>query len=95
MRLVGDARLGADFRLKQRSAIRADDGTPIVIGEGARIDDRVTFHALAGRDVRIGDNLTLGDDAVLHGPLQMEDNVTVVDDAVVFRMVVGNNVDIG
>ena len=81
--------------MKQRSAIRADDGTPIIIGEGAGIDDRVMFHALAGTNVRIGDNLTLGDDAVLHGPLQMEDNVTVVDDAVVFRMVVGNNVDIG
>ncbi len=81
--------------MKQRSTIRADDGTPIAIGEGARIDDRVTLHALAGTDVRIGDNLTLGDDAVLHGPLQMEDNVAVVDDAVVFRMVVGNNVDIG
>jgi len=51
--------------LKQRSTIRADDGTPIVIGEGARIDDRVTFHALAGADVRIGGNLTVGDAAVL------------------------------
>ena len=57
--------------MKQRSTIRADDGTPIVIGEGARIDDRVTLHALAGTDVRIVDNLTVGDDAVLHGPLQM------------------------
>jgi len=95
VRLIGDARLGANSRVQQRTAIRADDGTPIVIGEGARIDDRVTFHALAGTDVRIGDNLTAGDDAVLHGPLQMRDNVTVEDDAVVFRVVVGNNVDIG
>jgi carbonic anhydrase/acetyltransferase-like protein (isoleucine patch superfamily) len=95
VRLVGDARSGQTSRLKQRLAIRADDGTPTVIGEGARIDDRVTLHALAGTDVRIGDKLTVGDDAVLHGPLQMGDNVTVEDDAVVFRVVVGNNVDIG
>jgi carbonic anhydrase/acetyltransferase-like protein (isoleucine patch superfamily) len=95
VRIIGDVRVGENSQIEQRTAIRADEGSPIIVGKRASIDDRVTFHALKGTDIRIGDDLTAGDDVVLHGPLEMGDGVSVEDDAVVFRVVVEDDVEIG
>jgi carbon dioxide concentrating mechanism protein CcmM len=94
-RVVGDVRLGAGCRIGARSAIRADEGTPIEIGSGARIGDRVTFHALEHSSLTIGDDFSAGDDTVVHGPLEVGDGVTVGSDSVVFRAVVGDGVEVG
>jgi carbon dioxide concentrating mechanism protein CcmM len=95
VRIVGDVRVGEDSYVGERSAIRADEGSPIVIGENADIEDRVTFHALKGTELRVGDRLTTGDDAVLHGPLEVGDNLRVGDRGVVFRVRVGDDVTVG
>lgn len=95
VRLVGDVRIGRGAEIGQRTVIRADEGTPIVIGERSRLEDRATFHALEETDIRIGDDLAGGDDAVFHGPLEMGDGVSVEDNAVVFRATVGDVVRIG
>ena len=94
-RLVGDVRLGARSSVGRRTSIRADEGTPIVIGRNAEIEDRVTFHALKGTDLRIGDNLDTDDNVVFHGPLVVGDGLTIADDAVLFRANVGDDVTIG
>ena len=94
-RIVGDVRIGDGTRVGQRAAIRADEGAPIVIGRGSNIRNRVTFHALKGTDIRIGDALFSGDDAVIHGPLEMGNGVQVGDRAVVFRVSVEDGVNIG
>ena len=94
-RVVGDVRIGDGTRVGQRAAIRADEGAPIVIGRGSDIRNRVTFHALKGTDIQIGDALFAGDDAVLHGPLEMGNGVQVGDRAVVFRVSVEDGVNIG
>jgi carbon dioxide concentrating mechanism protein CcmM len=95
VRIVGDVRLGEDSEIGQRTAIRADEGSPIVVGKRANVDDRVTFHALEGTGIQVGDDLTADDDVVLHGPLEMGDGVNVEEDAVVFRVVVEDDVEIG
>ena len=94
-RIVGDVRLGANSVVGRRSAIRADEGAPIIIGDNAIIEDRVTFHALKGTNIRIGKNLTTEDNIVFHGPLEVGDDLFIADDAVLFRSKVGNNVSIG
>lgn len=94
-RIVGDVRLGANSVVGDRTSIRADEGSPIVIGENAEIEDRVTFHALKGTSIVIGRNLDSDDNIVFHGPLTVADNLTIGDDAVLFRSTVGNNVTIG
>ncbi len=94
-RIVGDVRLGPGSEVADRAAIRADEGSPIIIGENAEIDERVTFHALEETSITVGNNLVAGDDAVLHGPLEVGDNLTVDDDSVVFRVEVGDNVTVG
>ena len=95
VRVVGDVRIGDNSSVGRRTAIRADEGTPIVIGPGASIDDRVTFHAVEGSDVRAGKFLVASDDSVLHGPLEMGKRVFVGEHAVVFRARLGDDVQIG
>jgi carbon dioxide concentrating mechanism protein CcmM len=94
-RIVGDVRLGRDVTLGRRTSIRADEGAPIVIGANARIEDRVTFHALSGTSITIGDRLNTDDNVVFHGPLRVGDDLTIADDAILFRAAVGDRVTIG
>ncbi len=94
-RVVGDVRIGNGSSVGQRAAIRADEGAPIIIGSGSDIRNRVTFHALKGTRIQVGDALFAGDDAVIHGPLEMGSGVQVGDRSVVFRVVVEDGVDIG
>ncbi len=93
-RLVGDVQLGANSVVGHRTSVRADEGAPIVIGENAEIEDRVTFHALKGTSIRIGKNLDTDDNIVFHGPLEVGDNLTIKDDAILFKSKVGNRVTI-
>ncbi len=95
VRIVGDVRIGENSEVGQRSAIRADEGVPIVIGEDADIGERVTFHALKGTELKVGDRLTAGDGAVLHGPLEVGDDLRVGERGVVFRCNVGDGVTVG
>jgi carbon dioxide concentrating mechanism protein CcmM len=95
VRIVGDVRIGENSEVGRRSAIRADEGFPIIIGENADIGKRVTFHALKGTKLKVGERLTAGDHAVLHGPLEAGDNLRVGERGVVFRCKVGDDVTVG
>ena len=94
-RIVGDVRLGPNAAVGRRTSIRADEGAPIAIGANAEIEDRVTFHALSGTSIVIGDRLNTDDNVVFHGPLTVGDDLTIDDDAILFRAIVGNGVTIG
>ena len=95
VRIVGDVRMGPNSQVGQRTAIRADEGSPIIIGANANLDDRVTFHALEETDIQVGDDLTAADDTVFHGPLVAGNGITAGDRAVVFRAIIEDNVEIG
>ena len=95
VRIVGDVRLGNNSIVGERTSIRADEGTPIIIGNNAEIEDRVTFHALKGTSIKIVNNLDTDDNIVFHGSLEVGNNLTIGDDAVLFRSKVGNRVFIG
>ena len=94
-RIAGDVRLGPNATVGRRTSIRADEGAPIVIGASAEIEDRVTFHALSGTSITIGDRLNTADNVVFHGPLTVGNDLTIDDDAILFRAIVGNRVTIG
>ena len=94
-RVTGDVRIAVNSSIGRRTAIRSDEGDPISIGPGATIDDRVTLHATRGSGVRIGKFLVASDDSVLHGPLEMGKRNFVGENAVVFRVRVGDDVQIG
>jgi len=92
VRIVGDVRLGDRAWIGQRTAIRADEGAPIIIGRNARIGNRVTFHALEHTSLVVGDTATIGEECVLHGPLTAGNNLTCEDEVVLFRATVEDNV---
>ena len=54
----------------------------------------MTFHALKGTSIKIGNDLRTSDNVVFHGPLTIGDDPTIGDDAVLFRSTVGNDVTI-
>ena len=69
--------MGPNPEISHRASIRADEGHPCVIGANANSEERVTFHALEETSIEVGDDLTVGDDAVLHGPLLSGNGLTV------------------
>jgi carbonic anhydrase/acetyltransferase-like protein (isoleucine patch superfamily) len=74
--VVGAVRLAAGTSVWYGSVLRADGGGRIVIGALSNIQDNCTLHADEEHPVVVGERVTVGHNAVLHG-------CTVEDDAVI------------
>lgn len=81
--VVGDVTIGAESSVWPSAVVRGDDA-PIVIGRATNIQDCAVVHA--EEDASIGDYVTIGHGAVIHG-LKIGDhclignNATVLDGA--------------
>ena len=64
--LIGDVRLGACASIWFGAVIRADN-TPILIGAESNIQDGAIGHSDPGFPLSIGDRVTVGHQAILHG----------------------------
>lgn len=64
--VYGDVTLGGKSTIWYNAVIRGDDG-PIRIGRYSNIQDNCTIHLDAGHEVKIGDYVTIGHGAVVHG----------------------------
>lgn len=73
--LVGDVSVGDDSSVFYNAVIRADLAE-IKIGKRTNIQDNVCIHVSTGVGVNIGDDVTVGHGAVLHG-CTIEDNVLI------------------
>lgn len=73
--LVGPVTIGADASVWFGAVIRAD-GSPIRVGSGSNVQDGCVLHSDADFPVSVGDRVTVGHGAVVHG-------CTVEDDALV------------
>ncbi|MCJ7445159.1 MAG: hypothetical protein MUO26_11665 [Methanotrichaceae archaeon] len=51
--------------------LRADDATPIIIGDECNIQDGVVFHGLKGNSTELGKRVSIAHGAVIHGPLRI------------------------
>lgn len=113
-RIIGDAcfedgLLGLEHKMGASISIRADEGGPFGLGTIRRMDNKVIFHALEGTDLRVGNNVTYGRRAIVHGggrpqvdpttglaaPTIVGNNVTLRSYAVVFRSFLGNGAVVG
>ena len=87
--IVGDVELGEDASVFAGAHIRGDCA-PIRIGARTNIQENACLHVSVGSPLSIGDNVTVGHSAILHG-CTIEDNVLVgmgsivMDDAHVAR----------
>jgi len=73
--IIGSATIGSKCHVAPSAVIRADFG-PITIGDGSSIQDNATIHVTPGDKVKIGRNVIVGHNAVLH-------DVTLYDQCVV------------
>lgn len=64
--LTGDVTIGAGSSVWFGCVLRGDDA-PVVVGEGTNIQDLCMVHADPGLPNRIGDRVTVGHRAILHG----------------------------
>lgn len=64
--LVGDVTIGRDSCVLYFTVIRGDEA-PVVIGEESNIQENCTVHGSRNMPVHIGNNVTVGHNAVIHG----------------------------
>ncbi len=81
--IVGDARLGADVGVWFGAVIRADN-TPIVVGARSNVQEGAMLHSDPGAPLTIGEGVTIGHHAVVHG-CTIGDNVLIGIGAVVLN----------
>ena len=85
--VVGEVTIGADSGVFYGAVLRADLET-ITIGAGSNVQDTAVIHADPGHPARIGNGVSIGHGAVLHG-CTVEDgsligmNATVLNGAVI------------
>ncbi|RKT36776.1 carbonic anhydrase/acetyltransferase-like protein (isoleucine patch superfamily) [Microbacterium sp. AG1240] len=65
-RVIGAVSLGRESSVWYNAVLRAD-GADIVIGAGSNLQDNVSVHVDKGHPVRIGENVSVGHNAVVHG----------------------------
>jgi carbonic anhydrase/acetyltransferase-like protein (isoleucine patch superfamily) len=81
--IVGDARLGADVGVWFGAVIRADN-TAITIGARSNVQEGAMLHSDPGAPLSIGEGVTIGHHAVVHG-CTIGDNVLIGIGAVVLN----------
>ena len=64
--LIGDVRLGPRASIWFGAVVRADN-TPILIGADSNIQDGAVGHSDPGAPLTIGERVTVGHQAILHG----------------------------
>ena len=73
--MVGDVVLGKDCSIWYGAVLRADMAQ-IFVDDNSNIQDNATVHCSPGYECRIGKNVTVGHNAIVHGAI-VEDNVMI------------------
>jgi len=93
--LIGDVRLGNRVYVAPGVSLRADEATPIIIGDECNIQDCAVFHGLKGSSIELGRRVSIAHGAVIHGPLNIGDESFVGFNAVVHNVVMGKKCFVG
>ena len=64
--LIGDVHVGEESTVWFNAVLRGDEG-PIQIGKKCSVQDNVTAHLYEGFPLIVGDEVTIGHNAILHG----------------------------
>ena len=90
----GDVTVGDDCSFWPGASVRGDRSA-ITIGSGSNVQDNATIHSEAESPVKIGKNVTIGHNAVVHGAT-VENNVIIGMGAIILDgAVIGENTIIG
>lgn len=93
--VLGGCDLAAGVVVGAGSYLHGADAPTISVGAGTRIGQNTSLHELTFTSCRVGQNCRIGDRVVLHGPLEIGDNVSIGDGSVLFGPRVASGVRIG
>lgn len=82
-RVLGDVEIGKNSSVWFNAVIRADSNS-IKIGERSNVQDNAVIHTSRDFGVRIGDNVTIGHGAIVHG-CTVKNNVMIGMGAIVLN----------
>ena len=93
-KVVGNVEISGNCSVWFNAVIRADSDR-VKIGENSNVQDNAVIHTSEGFGVQIGDNVTIGHGAIVHG-CTIEDNVMIGMGAIVLNGAkIGKNSIIG
>ena len=81
--ILGDVHIGEDCSIWFHTVIRAEDAS-VRIGEGTNIQDNSVVHVDKGHPVTIGNQVTVGHGAIIHG-CRIGDNTLIGMGAIRFK----------
>lgn len=88
--VVGDVSIGKESTVLYHAVLRGDDNS-IVVGDGSNIQDNCTVHGDEDAPVVIGNHVTIGHNAIIHG-CTIGDNTLIGMGAIVMNhTVIGKN----
>ncbi len=93
--LIGDVRIGEKVYIAPGVSLRADEATPIIIGDGCNIQDGAVFHGLKGSSITLGKRISIAHGAIVHGPLKIGNESFVGFNSVVHASTLGERCFVG
>ncbi|MGL5648168.1 MAG: gamma carbonic anhydrase family protein [Clostridium sp.] len=81
--IIGDVSIGKDSSIWFGARLRGDM-SKIVIGEGSNVQENAVMHGDTKYDVNVGDNVTIGHGAIVHGCV-IEENVLIGMGAIILN----------
>lgn len=92
--IIGDVTVGADSSVWFGAVLRGDEA-PIAIGRGSNVQDNAVLHCDYRSPMNIGDNVTIGHGAIVHGA-SIGDNVLIGMGAIILNGAkIGENCIVG
>ena len=92
--VIGKVSLGSNISIWFNVVIRADNDE-ILIGDGCNIQDNSVLHVDEGSPVRLGDNISIGHSATIHGCKIGSDTLIGMGTTILSNASIGNNCLVG
>lgn len=93
--VIGDVTIGSQVYVAPGVSLRADEATPIIIGDECNIQDCAVFHGLKGSSIELGKRISIAHGAIIHGPLKIGDDSFVGFNSVVHASTLGKKCFVG
>lgn len=86
--VVGDVRIGPGASVWYNAVVRGDVA-PVTIGRGSNVQDNAVLHVDSGQPCVLGDNVTVGHGAIVHGTTVGDGTLIGMGAIVLSRSLVG------
>ncbi len=92
--IIGRVNVGENVSIWPGAVLRGDN-EPITIGNGSNVQDNAVLHADPGFPLKVGDNVTIGHQAMLHGCAIGDGTLIGIQAVVMNGAIIGNDCLVG